>query len=245
MLLRSSCTAGPERLRGSRSGAVVSRRGRRGTKKRQRTRLCRFSHHVPSRKITKRSIAQPRQCRGQSRRYHPRSHPPILPERRIRRICPLSVLSPPAPGDASRPRLYLVFDIIAPLYADCKGKNEKFAFPSQWDFGSFAGVPRRGAGVRPVPGRGEVRRRPRASKPPFSFSEEKEKAPFDGVKRKRLGGGIPGFARNARGAFYGGFGLVGTCGPLPIQPHMEVAKAGGISGYPQLLFSLPHLGCCG
>ena len=165
MLLRSSCTAGPERLRGSRSGAVVSRRGRRGTKKRQRTRLCRFSHHVPSRKITKRSIAQPRQCRGQSRRYHPRSHPPILPERRIRRICPLSVLSPPAPGDASRPRLYLVFDIIAPLYADCKGKNEKFAFPSQWDFGSFAGVPRRGAGVRPVPGRGGVRRRPQASKP--------------------------------------------------------------------------------
>ena len=154
MLLRSSCTAGPERLRGSRSGAVVSRRGRRGTKKRQRTRLCRFSHHVPSRKITKRSIAQPRQCRGQSRRYHPRSHPPIPPERRIRRICPLSVLSPPAPGDASRPRLYLVFDIIAPLYADCKGKMKNLHFHPNGILavlrGSLAGVrgcaPSRGVG---------------------------------------------------------------------------------------------------
>ena len=32
----------------------------------------------------------------------------------------------------------------------------------------------------------------------------KEKALFDGVKRKRLGGGIPDFVRNARGACYGG-----------------------------------------
>ena len=40
------------------------------------------------------------------------------------------------------------------------------------------------------------------------LSVEKEKALFDGVKRKRLGGGIPDFVRNARGALYGSFGLV-------------------------------------
>ena len=44
------------------------------------------------------------------------------------------------------------------------------------------------------------------------LSVEKEKAPFDGVKRKRLGGGIPDFVRNARGALYGGFGPVETFG---------------------------------
>ena len=32
---------------------------------------------------------------------------------------------------------------------------------------------------------------------------------------------------------------------LPTQPHMSMKKAGGISGYPQLLFSLPHPGCWG
>ncbi len=78
--------------------------------------------------------------------------------------------------------------------------------------------------MRPVPGAwggaGEARQlqnlfpsgrgcrgSPAASKPPFSFSVEKEKALFDGVKRKRLGGGIPDFVRNARSALYGGFGL--------------------------------------
>ena len=38
------------------------------------------------------------------------------------------------------------------------------------------------------------------------LSVEKENAPFDGVREKGSGGGIPGFARNARSAFYGGFG---------------------------------------
>ena len=40
----------------------------------------------------------------------------------------------------------------------------------------------------------------------------KEKALFDGVKRKDAGGGIPGFARNARGACYGGFVLAMVVG---------------------------------
>ena len=41
--------------------------------------------------------------------------------------------------------------------------------------------------MRPVPGRGEVRRRPQASKPPFSFRRRrKENAPFDGVREKAL-----------------------------------------------------------
>ena len=40
------------------------------------------------------------------------------------------------------------------------------------------------------------------------LSEEKEKAPFDGVKRKRLGGGIPDFVRNARSACYGGLARI-------------------------------------
>ena len=40
----------------------------------------------------------------------------------------------------------------------------------------------------------------------------KEKALFDGVREKGSGGGIPDFARNARGACYGGFGPVETFG---------------------------------
>ena len=40
----------------------------------------------------------------------------------------------------------------------------------------------------------------------------KEKALFDGVKRKDAGGGIPGFARNARSACYGGFVLAMVVG---------------------------------
>ena len=57
------------------------------------------------------------------------------------------------------------------------------------------------------------------------LSEEKEKALFDGVKRKRLGGGIPDFVRNARGACYGGLArwwpVVWTT-----QPHMSMKKLG-------------------
>ena len=44
------------------------------------------------------------------------------------------------------------------------------------------------------------------------LSVEKENAPFDGVREKGSGGGIPGFARNARGACYEGFGLVVAVG---------------------------------
>ena len=76
------------------------------------------------------------------------------------------------------------------------------------------------------------------------LSEEKENALFDGVKRKRLGGGIPGFARNARGALYGGFGPV-VAGGLDHSTAYEHEKAGCISGCPAVLFSLPHLGCWG
>ena len=77
--------------------------------------------------------------------------------------------------------------------------------------------PARGYGGAPVPGAGkcgEDRRlaAPPRAKPPFSFSEEKENAPFDGVREKGSGGGIPGFARNARGACYEGFGLVVAVG---------------------------------
>ena len=43
---------------------------------------------------------------GQSRRYSPRPHPPSAPGRKIRRNCPASVLSLPAPGGSSLPRLY-------------------------------------------------------------------------------------------------------------------------------------------
>ena len=101
--------------------------------------------------------------------------------------------------------------------------------------GTWVFPPRGETGVRPVPGRGggaakaaglrlrrgagpfPVRRgcrgSPAASKPPFSFRlRRKEKALFDGVKRKDAGGGIPGFARNARSACYGGFGLVAVDG---------------------------------
>ena len=99
-----------------------------------------------------------------------------------------------------------------------------------------------------------------ASKPPFSFSVEKEKAPFDGVKRKRLGGGIPDFARNARSAFYGGFGLVvvdgvdhsteyGSCehwgnsGMLPAS--VLLPQSGGCGGFAIWAGTLPRMSGCG
>ena len=76
------------------------------------------------------------------------------------------------------------------------------------------------------------------------LSEEKEKAPFDGVKRKRLGGGIPDFVRNARSACYGGFGPAIADGSDHSTTY-AVSLVGGIQGYPLLLFSLPHPGSRG
>ena len=76
------------------------------------------------------------------------------------------------------------------------------------------------------------------------LSEEKENAPFDGVREKGSGGGIPDFARNARGACYGSFGPV-VAGGLDHSTAYEHEKAGGISGCSLLLFLLPHLGCWG
>ena len=63
-------------------------------------------------------------------------------------------------------------------------------------------------------------------------------------REKGLGGGIPGFARNARGAFYGGFGLAIADGSDHSTTY-AVSLVGGIQGYPLLLFSLPHPGCWG
>ena len=54
----------------------------------------------------------------------------------------------------------------------------------------------------------------------------KEKALFDGVKRKDAGGGIPGFARNARGALYGGFGPMEACGRYPLNHIWSMKKLG-------------------
>ena len=84
----------------------------------------------------------------------------------------------------------------------------------------------------------------RGAKPPFSFSVEKEKALFDGVKRKRLGGGIPGFARNARSACYGGFGLV-MAGGLDHSTTYAVSLVGGIQGCTLLLFCCRTLAVAG
>ena len=95
--------------------------------------------------------------------------------------------------------------------------------------------PLAGDGFSPV--RTGCRGSPAASKPPFSFSEEKENAPFDGVREKGSGGGIPGFARNARSALYGGFGLVMADG-LDHSTTYDVSLAGGGSGCSALLF------CC-
>ena len=66
----------------------------------------------------------------------------------------------------------------------------------------------------------------RGAKPPFSFSTEKEKAPFDGVKRKRLGGGIPDFVRNARSALYGGLARWCPVGFCPLNRIWQSKKLG-------------------
>ena len=44
---------------------------------------------------------------------------------------------------------------------------------------------------------------PAGQNPHSLFPEEKENAPFDGVREKGLGGGIPDFVRNAHSAFTG------------------------------------------
>ena len=69
------------------------------------------------------------------------------------------------------------------------------------------------AEVRPFRARGSAGGDRQLQNPHSLFpGEEKENAPFDGVREKGSGGGIPGFARNARSALYGGFGLVMTDG---------------------------------
>ena len=97
----------------------------------------------------------------------------------------------------------------------------------------FCGVsPCGGLEMRPVPGRGGVPGKPgslrlrRGAKPPFSFSTEKEKAPFDGVKRKDAGGGIPDFVRNARGACYGGLDWWKSVGFCPLNRIWQSKKLG-------------------
>ena len=105
--------------------------------------------------------------------------------------------------------------------------------------------------MRPVPGRGDgaakaagLRLR-RGAKPPFSFRlRRKEKAPFDGVKRKDAGGGIPGFARNARSACYGGFGPA-VAWALPPVSALDTNESPGRSRMPCCPLLLPHPGSCG
>ena len=80
-----------------------------------------------------------------------------------------------------------------------------------------------------------------ASKPPFSFSEEKAKAPFDGVKRK----GLAAAFRTSSGTLAApitGFWRGGNLRALPIQPNTAVTKVGVPPGCTALLFSLPHPG---
>ena len=94
------------------------------------------------------------------------------------------------------------------------------------------------------PGRGGAGEARRLQNPHSLFPEEKENAPFDGVREKGLGGGIPDFVRNARSACYGGFGLAIADGSDHSTTY-AVSLVGGIQGYPLLLFSLPHPGCWG
>ena len=90
-----------------------------------------------------------------------------------------------------------------------------------WNFhhGSPVMRPVRGAGWR---GKGRGLQNPHSLFP----GEEKENAPFDGVREKGSGGGIPDFVRNARSACYVGFGLVETCGLCPFNQIRQLQKLG-------------------
>ena len=74
--------------------------------------------------------------------------------------------------------------------------------PERWRIDSPAGGV---AEVRPFRARGSAGGDRQLQNPHTLFpGEEKENAPFDGVREKGSGGGIPDFVRNARGACYGG-----------------------------------------
>ena len=70
------------------------------------------------------------------------------------------------------------------------------------------------------------------------LSEEKENAPFDGVREKGSGGGIPDFVRNARSASYGGFGPVEICGLCLLYSLLTPTELRVPPGCPAVLF------CC-
>ena len=103
--------------------------------------------------------------------------------------------------------------------------------------------------MRPVPGRGEVRRRPQASKPPFSFRRRrKENAPFDGVREKALAaqlarraswrkcGGLPNRCRRNLLVFCrvrSTLAVVGTAPPQLAEPRQSSwgGRSQGLSFY--------------
>ena len=70
------------------------------------------------------------------------------------------------------------------------------------------------------------------------LSAEKENAPFDGVREKGSGGGIPGFARNARGACYRGFSPALIDGFCPFNHIWQLRKLGSRPD------ALPFSFCC-
>ena len=105
--------------------------------------------------------------------------------------------------------------------------------------------------MRPVPGRGEVRRRPQASKPPFSFRRRrKENAPFDGVRDKALAaqpalraswrkcGGLPNRCRPDLPAFCRVRSTLAVVDAAP--PQLAEPRQSSWGGRPQGWSSLPR-----
>ena len=98
--------------------------------------------------------------------------------------------------------------------------------------------PSRGCGVRDGAAKAAGLRLRRGQNPHSLFpGEEKENAPFDGVREKGSVGGIPSFVRNDRTALYGGYWLL-IRGLVTTQPRMAVSSVGGAPGCLLLLF------CC-
>ena len=110
--------------------------------------------------------------------------------------------------------------------------------------GGFCVAPRGGLGVRPVPGRGEVRRRPlacgsAAGQIPLSLfgCAEKRKRFLMVSREKTLAEAFQAPPEMPFPAFYGGY-LDADLSAWITQPRMAVSEAGGGSGCTAVLF------CC-
>ena len=141
----------------------------------------------------------------------------------------------------------MVFTSLSYFWFRCRGGAGWFVrFPSSRGMGFLPSGrgPGKPGSFKTFPVRTGCRGSPAASKPPFSFSEEKENAPFDGVREK----GSAAAFRASPGTLAAPFtGVLVWC--LPEGPDHSTTygsyESRGWFRMPRPPLLLPHLGSCG